>query len=133
MNSNIGIQTTGLLAWSGTAATARSLSSHTRFAFSFEALATIATTAVFKVQSAPASAVDKCLPGTFADVNEVAICAAPAVPAGVAQVSIPAGTLIGAVCSGTLPCKPGEFIQLVPVSGDTANIRAILLLQGPVS
>lgn len=133
MNSNIGLQTTGLIAWSGTTSFPRSLGTHTRFAFSFEARAAITADAVFHVQSAPPSAADKCLPGTFTDVKEVAVCVAPAVPAGVATITIPAGTLAGAVCSGTLPCKPDEFIQLVPISGDTANVRIVLLLQGPTS
>lgn len=131
MNRNPAIQNTGLLAWDGTTGIARDISTHINFGFTFEATAPIAADAVFKFQSAPASAANKCLPGAFTDILAPADCRAPAV--GTASIiTIPAGTVDGQVCSGTIPCTgDGKFIRIVSVSGDTANLRITLILQGP--
>jgi hypothetical protein len=130
MIRNPAIQNTGLVAFDGTIATYRDVSRHVNFGFSFEATAEISVDAVFKVQSAPASAADRCFPGAFTDVLAVADCKSPAVGA-LSTFTIPAGTLRGSVCSGTIPCANGSFIRLVPVSGQTTGVSAVLILQGP--
>lgn len=137
MNSLPNIQNTGLLAWDGTTAYARRVSRHRNFGWSLEIVTTIATAAVFRVEAAPASAADPCVPGTFVDVPEVAVCLSPVEPGDQTTFTIPAGTTAGtvgvpAVCSVTLPCVPNDFVRLVAVSGDTANVRAVLVLQGPI-
>jgi hypothetical protein len=133
MNFNPAIQVAGLVAWDGAAATPRDVSTYNNFGFTFEVTADITTDAVFTFQSAPASAANPCVPGSFSDVNAVVICLQPwAVPVGtLASVMIPAGTKAGQVCRGTLPCKPDKFLQMKAVSGDTAKVHAVMLLQGP--
>ena len=131
MNHNIGIQTAGTVAWDGAAAFASDITKWNQFGWSFEVTADIVTDAVFKVQAAPPSAADKCVPGVFEDVPEIAICKEPAAAGALAQVTIPAGTKAGTECAGTIPCRPNAFVRLASVSGDTANVKAVLLRQGP--
>ena len=132
MNPIPNIQNVPLLAWDGAAATARDITKHTRFGYTFEVKADIGTDAVFGFQAAPASAADPCAPGAFTTVEEVPICTA--VAAGTpARLTIPAGTKAGAVCHATLPCRPNKFLRLVAVSGDTANVVGVMVLQGPNS
>ena len=47
------------------------------------------------------------------------------------EITIPAGTLKGTVCTATLPCKPDAFIKVMPVSGDTGRIEVVVTLSGP--
>jgi len=101
------------------------------FSFTANVITAIATDAVFNVQAAPPSDADPCLPGTFVDVPEVPICSVPAVPAPQSTFAIPAGTPAGARCSIFMPCKPDAFIQVLPVSGDTANVEIVIGLHGP--
>lgn len=130
MNPIPNVQNVPVMAWDGTAATARDITKHTRFGFTFEATADIAADAVFTVQSAPPSAADPCVPGAFTDVEEVPICTA--VAAGtLAQITIPAGTKKGAICHAGLPCRPDKFIKLVAAGGDTANLIGLMVLSGP--
>jgi hypothetical protein len=133
MNYNYAIQNSGIVAWSGTVGTPVDLRKHVGFAFTFEVTADIVTEAVFHVESAPASEADVCLPGTFVPVAEVLTCVAlwGTVPAPNATIVIPAGTKKGQICSGTLPCKPDAFIRLAAGGGDTANVRAVVILHGP--
>lgn len=132
MNSNVAMQNNGLLAWDGAAAYPRDIRRHIRFAWTFEVTAAIAADAVFNIEAAPVSDADPCAPGAFAPVPEVPICDIPAVPAPQAQVIIPAGTPIGTVCSGTIPCRPNAFVRLTGASGTVASVRAVMILNGPM-
>lgn len=132
MNTNVGIQNVGTVAWDGVAARAYDIRKFVRFGWSFEVIAPIAVDAVFNIEAAPASDADPCVPGTFAPVPEVAICDRPAVPAAQATITIPAGTPVGTVCAGTIPCRPNAFVRISPASGDTADVRAVLIRQGPM-
>jgi hypothetical protein len=125
VQSNPAIQNVPSLAWDGTAASAADIRKHIRFGWSFEVTSAIAVDAVFKVQAAPASAVDNCVAGVFSDVAAMPTCVGAAV-AGAATITIPLGTAIGTICSGTIPCRPGA------VSGTTASVKAILVRQGPL-
>lgn len=131
MNSNPGIQNNATVAWDGTAAAAKDISKHVHFGWVFEVVGAIAANAVFKVQAAPPSAGDPCVPGTFVDVPAVGICEAPAQGA-LAQVTIPAGTPIGTTCAVAPHCRPDVFVRLASVSGTVANVRAVLVRQGPM-
>lgn len=131
MNPIPNIQNVPLLAWAAGAPIARDITKHIRFGFTCEVTADIATDAVFKFQSAPASVADPCIPGAWTDVEEVAICSAVAVGTP-ARVIIPAGTKAGAICHFTLPCRPNKFIRIDDVSGDTANTRITINLSGPI-
>lgn len=132
MNNNVAIQNSGAIAWNGTASFPRDIRRHTRFAWSFEVVTAIAVDAVFNIQAAPSSDADPCLPGTFVPVPEISICDLPAEPGPQATIVIPAGTPAGTICSGTIPCFPDAFVNLVPASGDTANVRAVLIRSGPM-
>jgi len=128
--SNVAIQNVGTLAWDGTTAFNADTRKHTRFAWSFEVTDTIVVDAVFNVQAAPASDADNCAPGTFANVKETPLCDQGDASADL-TITIPAGTPAGTVCGGTIPCKSGAFIRLVSASGDTGNVRAVLVRNGP--
>jgi hypothetical protein len=120
-----------LIAWDGTTSYFRDISGFVSFGFVFETRTAIATDAVFNIQYANASDADPCLPDTFQPVEEISICDRPANPGPQATVTIPAGTLAGTICAGTIPCKPGKFILLVSASGDTANVLATMSFYGP--
>lgn len=132
MNSNPGIQNNATIAWDGTNAFAKDITKHVHFGWAFEVTGAIATAAVFKVQSAPPSANDPCVPGAFTDVPAVGICQPP-VQGALATVTIPAGTPIGTVCAATVHCRPNAFVRLASVSGTTANVKAVLIRQGPMA
>lgn len=134
MNNNPGIQMQATTAWTGAAAILGDISKHVNFGWQFEVTGVIAADAVFKVVSAPPSAGDPCAPGAVSDVLVVPICEKPgsAVPGEVASIRIPAGTPVGTLCAGTIPCRPAAFVGLAAVSGTVANVRAILLRQFPM-
>lgn len=133
MNSNVAMQHVGTVAWDGTAAYPGDIRKFTRFAWSFEVTAAIVADAVFNVQSAPPSDSDPCVPGTFIPVPEISVCEAPfAIPGPQAQITIPADTPVGSICSGTIPCRPNAFVRLASVSGTVASIRGVLIRQGPL-
>jgi hypothetical protein len=137
MNLNTAVQNQGVLAWR--AITASNLNPpidvrhHNNFAFTFHVIADIAADAVFEFVAAPASDADPCLPGTQYPVQEVLTCTATwgAMPAGQTKLTIPAGTLAGAICTAALPCKPDAFVQVEAVSGDTGKIEVVAILSGP--
>jgi hypothetical protein len=131
VQSNIAVGTVGTVAWDGTTARPMDIRKHIRFGWSFEVIGAIAVDAVFNIRSAPPSAEDPCVPGAFAAVPEVSICDSPAEPSAQATVTIPAGTPIGTICGGTIPCRPNAFVQLVSASGTTANVLVVGLRQGP--
>lgn len=132
MNTNVGIQNVGSVAWDGLVSRAYDIRKFVRFGWSFEVIAALAADTVFEVEAAPASDADPCVPGDWADVPEVSICDLPAVPGAQSLITIPAGTPIGTICAGTIPCRPNAFVRIVPVSGDTADVRAVLIRQGPM-
>ena len=131
VQSNPAIQNVPMVAWDGAAARPGDVRNFVRFGWSFEVIAPIAVDAVFRVQSAPPSAADPCVPDVFTDVDEVATCQGEAVGGLFAEVTIPAGTPVGSICSGTIPCRPNAFVRLNSLSGTTASVLAILLRQGP--
>jgi hypothetical protein len=133
MNFNVASQNNGILAFAGAAAASPPIDirHHNTFGFTFRVKTDIAAAAVFKVQAAPPSAANTCLPGTFVEVPEVPICDSVAVPAALSQITIPIGTKAGSICTATLPCKPDAFIKVLPVSGDTANVEVVATLGGP--
>jgi hypothetical protein len=132
MNSNPGIQNNATVAWDGTTYFAKDISKHVHFGWSFEVIAALGADTIFKVQSAPPSAGDPCVPGAWTDVPVVPICQAPVNPAPDAEFVIPAGTPVGTVCAGTIPCRPDKFVRLQTVSGEVADVRAVLIRQGPM-
>lgn len=132
MQSNVGIQNNGTISWDGTTSYPRDIRKYTRFGWVFETTAALAADAVFNVEAAPPSAADPCVPGAFVPVPEVSICDRPAVAGPQATVRIPAGTLAGVECAGTIPCRPDAFVRLTPVSGPTADVRAVLIRNGPM-
>lgn len=131
MNSNPGIQNNATVAWDGTTHRPGDISKHVNFGWSFEVIAALGADTIFKVQSAPPSVGDPCVPGAWTDVQRVPVCMSPLV-AGVAQFTLPAGTPIGTVCAGTIPCRPDKFVRLQSVSGEPADVRAVLIRQGPM-
>ena len=131
VQSLVTAQHEGVIAWDGTTSYPRDIRHFVRFGFSFEVVAAIAVDAVFNIEAAPASAADNCAPGTFAPVPEVSICDSPAEPGPQATITIPAGTPVGSICRGTIPCRPNAFIRITPVSGDTADVRAVMVRSGP--
>lgn len=130
MNSNIGVQTAGTIAWDGTASFPGDLRRFITFGWSLEVTDTIAADAVFLIEAAPASDADACLPGTWEGVDIVPTCTG-AEATGATTFTIPAGTPVGTICAVTLACKPNAFVRLVDRGGDTDNVRAVLLRQGP--
>jgi hypothetical protein len=133
MNHNVGMQNVGTVAWDGTTGRAYDIRKFVRFGWSFEVIAALAADTVFKVEAAPPSDADPCVPGTFVDVPEISICSRPAEPGAQSLITLPAGTPVGTVCAGTIPCRPNAFVRLVAVSGDTADVRAVLTRQGPMT
>jgi hypothetical protein len=135
MNLNVASQHAGVLAFTGINAAAVSapvdIRRHVHFAFTFQVIAALAADTIFNVQAAPPSDADPCLPGTFVDVPEVLTCTGIGTPLAHSHILIPAGTPIGSICTAALPCRPDAFIQVVPVSGDTADIRVVVTLSGP--
>jgi hypothetical protein len=134
MNSNPGIQNVASIAWDGTTYRAADIRKFVRFGWSFEVIAALAADQVFKVQTAPPSDADPCVPGTWEDVPEISICQGPVVAGTDAQFTIPAGTPVGTICSGTIPCRGLGFVRLQPVvAAEAADLRIILIRQGPMS
>jgi hypothetical protein len=135
MNTNVAIQNSGVLAWTGINAAALSpaidIRQHIQFAFTFKVLVDIAVAAVFEFQAAPPSSGDPCVPGAFVAVPEVPICSDPAVPDAFSRVTIPVGTKAGAMCTVALPCRPNAFVKVISVSGDTSAVQAVMTLSGP--
>ena len=133
MNLNGASQNQGLIAWTGTAAVPIDIRRHVNYSFTFKVTADLAADAVFNVQSAPASDVDICLPGTFAPVSEVLTCISDfgAQPLPQATIVLPSGTKAGSVCTAALPCRPNAFVQLVSGGGPVASVQAVAVLSGP--
>lgn len=129
MNLNVASQNQGVIAWTGTAARPIDIRRHNNFAFTFEATADLAADASFKVQAAPPSDADPCLPGTFVDVPETLTCAALGPPDPTTGFVIPAGTKKGALCTAALPCRPDAFVHLVGTGA--ASVLAVAVLGGP--
>ncbi|MEY9493741.1 hypothetical protein [Bradyrhizobium elkanii] len=137
MNINVASQNQGVLAWAGASASplngAVDIRHHNHFAFTFHVMADIAVEAVFKIQAAPPSDADPCLPGAFHDVPEVLSCMSTwgAVGDDESKIAIPVGTKAGSICTATLPCRPDAFVKVVVVSGDTGKVEAVVVLGGP--
>lgn len=134
MNRNVGIQNQGLVAWPGGTGpgTPRDIRRHTDFGFVFEVTAALAADTIFAVKAHDPSPTDNCVPGAARDVPEIALCDNTVQPAANSQILIPAGTPVGSICAATIPCRPGAFVSLAAVSGDTADIVATVVLSGPM-
>lgn len=133
MNSNVAAQNVPVIAWDGAVAYPRDIRKYVRFAWSFEVTAAIAVNAVFNIQSAPPNAGNHCAPGAFVPVPEISICDSPAVAGPQATVTIPAGTPIGTICTGTIPCRPNAFVRLAAASGTVASVKSAMVLSGPMN
>jgi hypothetical protein len=129
MNLNGSTQHQGVFAWNGTAAAPIDIRRHNSFSFTFKTTADLAADATFKVQAAPPSDADPCLPGTFVDVVETLVCSDMGPPNPTTGFVIPSGTKAGAICSAALPCKPNAFVQLVATGA--AAVQAVAVLSGP--
>jgi hypothetical protein len=129
MNINVASQNNGLLAWTGTAGRPIDIRQHNNFAFTFETTALLAADASFKVQAAPPSDADPCVPGVFVDVKETLTCMDFGPPNPTTGFVIPTGTKAGTICTATLPCRPNAFIQLVGTGA--AAVLAVAILGGP--
>ena len=136
MNLNYASQHQGVIAWTALAGPVNQpidIRHHVGFSFTFHVDTDIAVDAIFEFQAAPASAADPCVPDVFHDIQEVLTCMAPMqqVPSSKTEITIPAGTLKGTLCTATLPCKPDAFIHVQAVSGDTGKISVVATLSGP--
>jgi hypothetical protein len=137
MNINVANQYNGVLAWQAITAVNLNppidLRHHNNFGFTFNVTSDIAADAIFEFQAAPPSAADPCVPDVFYDIAEILSCVASwgAMPASKTEVTIPAGTKKGSICTATLPCKPDAFIHVQPVSGDTGKVEVVAILGGP--
>ena len=134
MNINVATQNQGVVAWASAVSNLPvDVRQHNNFGFTFQATSDITTDAIFEIVAAPADAANPCIPGQQHPIEEVLICSAPwgIVPSDKSQITIPAGTLKGALCTATLPCKPDAFVQVEPVSGDTGKINVVIVLGGP--
>ena len=129
MNLNGASQNQGVIAWSGTAAVPIDIRKHNSFSFTFKTTADLAADATFKVQAAPPSDADPCLPGTFVDVPETLLCYDAGPPAATTGFVIPSGTKAGSICTAALPCRPDAFVQLVATGA--AAVQAVAILSGP--
>ena len=129
---NYGLQNAGVTAHRvAAAAVPVDIRGYVGFSLTANCIGDVGADAIFNIQAAPPSDADPCLPGTFVDVPEVPICDIPAVPAPQSTFLIPAGTPLGTRCSIFMPCKPGAFVSVLPVSGDTGNVEIVVGLHGP--
>ena len=133
MFGNTAIQNPGVLQWDGAASIPVDLRNYVKFGLTFQVLADLAADTIFNVTAAPPDAVDPCIPGPFAPVEEVLTCSASfgAVPLPQATIMLPAGTVKDSLCMASLPCKPGAFLGLEAGGGDTANVRVVTTLSIP--
>lgn len=131
VQKNWAIQNQPRVAWTGSVSRPIDVRRHVGFAFSFEVIAALAADTIFEVQSAPPSAGDRCVPGTFVAIPEIPSCVGEEVLAATSRVTLPAGTPIGTVCTGTIKCRPDAFVRVVAVSGDNADVLVAAVLSGP--
>lgn len=129
VQANITVGTVGTIAWDGTDTPHEDIRKYNRFGWSFKIVTELTADTTFTFQAAPADEADPCIPGAWEDVDAVPTCDGTIQP-GQAMVTLPAGTQPG-VCGGVLPCRPGAFVRLQAGTGDTANVEAVLLRQGP--
>lgn len=131
MNHNIGMQHPGLLVWTGTAAIPREIAKFNYFGFVFEVFTTLTADAVFEFRQHQRSSGDPCVPAAGTPVFEVPLCDPAITAQDEARITFPSGTPAGTICAVSLPCRSAPFISVASISGDTANIRAVLVLGGP--
>lgn len=136
MNINYASQHQGIIAWTALAGPvnpAVDIRHHVGFSFTFTIDSDITADALFEVRAMPPLPSDNCV-GDVAnawDIPEVLMCDFWGTPLPKSQILFPVGTKAGSICTATLPCKPGPFIQLFAVSGDTGRISAVITLSGP--
>lgn len=131
MQTNVGTQVKNIRVWDGAAATLGDVTTHTQFGFQFTVTADIAADAVFTVQAANPTDADPCIADAPFDVEAVAQCDTVLSATGLAEITIPAGTLAGSVCAASIPCRPAKFVGITGTSGDVANAVVDMLLAGP--
>lgn len=130
VQKNWAIQNQPRVAWDGEASFPLDIRKHVGFAFSFEIATALTQDTVFEIQAAPPSVADNCVPGAFVAVPEIANCEG-AEGAANSRITLLAGTPARTICSGTIPCRPDAFVQIVAVSGQTAQVRVAAVLSGP--
>ena len=128
--SNPCIQNVATVAWDGANAFHDDIRKFVRYGWSFKVTTDLTADTVFTVEIAAPSAADNCAPDAFANQQGIIVCDSPAV-AGDATITIPAGTVAGTIVSGTTHCKGAAFVRLAATSGDTADVQAVLVRQGP--
>lgn len=133
MNTNVGIQTPGLLIWDGTTTIPRDIRRYIQFGFVFEVTAALTADAVLNAQFHDPSDTDPCVAGAAQPVEDIPMCDETIVAGTQASFTIPAGTPVGSICAATLHCRPGAFLSLASGSAAAANVRAVLVLKGPIT
>jgi hypothetical protein len=131
MQHNIGMQHPALRIWDGAATYPRDVTRFNYFGFTAEVTGELAADAVFQIRAHDASEADPCVPGPARNVKEVPLCDRNITADTDAQVTIPAGTPVGQFCTFAIPCRPGKFVSIAAVSGDTADVFINLNLSGP--
>jgi hypothetical protein len=133
MNLNVASQHNGLVMWAGTTARPIDLRHHVNFSMTIQVNAPIGADTKFQFEWAPPSDADPCLPGAWFPVEEVLTCSARwgEVSEDRAEITIPANTPVGSICTAALPCKPGAFIRVAPTGGDVGDVSIIAVLSGP--
>jgi hypothetical protein len=131
LQHNTAGQNLGLIAWTGAASIPREIVHHLYNSFVLETVGALAADAIFDIVAYDGTVADPCTVdiATERPVMVKPHCDYNAV-ATEGQVTIPAGTPVGTVITGTLACKPARFIALKHVSGG-ANVRAVIVLSGP--
>lgn len=130
MHGNPAINSSALVAWTGTAAIPRNITTHTRFAFQIEVQTTLSAPAVFNVVAYDALPTNPCAhdPASATPVLDIGKCyglqSSPAPAAAV--VTIPAGTAAGSICSFVPRCAGKKFVGLVAVSGAANTLGTIV-------
>jgi hypothetical protein len=131
VQKNIAAQHTPRVLWDGTTHRHMDMRKHTVYAFSFEVTQTLVADTVFNFQAAMPSDADPCVPGTWEAIPEVAVCSSDAEPGPQASVTLPAGTVAGTVCTGTLPCRVAYIRAQNGAGTEHANVLIAGVQSGP--
>lgn len=131
MMINVGTQYPSRIAWNGTAGNPIDIRQFNWFAWTFEVGTDLTADTIFNVMAHNPLPTDVCAPDAPFPVEEVSICDIPAVPGPQATITLPAGTVAGTLCSGTIPCRPAAFVSLAAAGGDTSFVNAAITLGGP--
>lgn len=132
MQADAGIQNVSTVAWNGTTSYPVDIRKFLRTSWSFEVKTVPLVNVQFAFESAPPSTSDNCVPGAFTPVNKIGSCDNDIGNAIVPETfTIPAGTPVGTICTGALPCRPDAFVRVVAVTGG-ASVFVVAIRQGPL-